>query len=249
MRTHRRATRRFHANMTDTKYTETIDWDQYWEEADEEDREGGIPSAHHATDVVAAFLAETGAPDAFADVGCGPGVVAFDVAERHPDATVVGYDAADPVLAENRRRAREEGPEDVGFERAVLPEFDPGREFDVVFSYFTLCYVADVEAALSNLYDAVASGGYLLFNYQNRLARSFWRTMAENPEEYLDEASAFEPGRFEERFRLLLEGENLLSYERIRGILGTWPRSVWSVVEKPDVRWAWRHHPLVFVPK
>jgi hypothetical protein len=32
-------------------------------------------------------------------------------------------------------------------------------------------------------------------------------------------------------------------------VLGTWPQSVWRRVDKPDVRWAWRHHPLVYVPK
>ena len=32
-------------------------------------------------------------------------------------------------------------------------------------------------------------------------------------------------GRFEERWRLVLDGENLLSHERIHGVLGTWPRS------------------------
>jgi SAM-dependent methyltransferase len=252
--------------VTDATDAETIDWDRYWAEADDEDREGATPSDHHATDVVARFIDATGVPDAFADVGCGTGRVAFDVAERHPETTVVGYDAAEEVLAENRERARaarsaaerpsgdqprvrERGIENVDFDRAVLPEFDPGREFDVVFSYFTLCYVADVERALERLYDAVAPGGYLVFNYQNRLARAHWQRMADDPDTYLGEDSSFDPERFAERFRLLLDGENLLSYDRIHDALGTWPRSVWSVVEKPDVRWAWRHHPLVYVPK
>lgn len=235
--------------MTDTTATGTIDWNSYWAAADDDDREAATPSDHHATDVVARFLDATGVPDAFADVGCGTGRVAFDVAERHPGTTVVGYDAGQPVLAENRDRARDEGIENVEFERTVLPEFDTDREFDVVFSYFTLCYVADVEQALQNLYEAVAPGGYLVFNYQNRLARAHWQRMADDPETYLDEDSAFDPDRFEERFRLLLDGENLLSYDRIHEALGTWPQSVWSVVERPDVRWAWRHHPLVYVPK
>jgi trans-aconitate methyltransferase len=234
--------------MSDSKYDRTIDWDQFWSDADPAEREHQAPAAHHATDVVAEFLAETGAPDAFADVGCGPGTIAFEVADAYPDADVVGYDAAEPVLAENRERARERDV-DVRFERAVLPAFEPDRQFDVVFSYFTLCYVADVETALENLYDAVAPGGSLVFNYQNRLARSHWRWLAEDPEERVQEASAFDPETFERRFELLLQGENLLSYERIQETLGTWPRSVWRVVDKPDVRWAWRHHPVVFVPK
>jgi trans-aconitate methyltransferase len=235
--------------MTESTHPGTIDWDRYWSEADDEDRESATPSAHHATDVVARFLDATGTPESFTDVGCGTGHVAFAVAERYPETTVVGYDVGDAVLAENRSRAHEDGVDNLAFERTVLPEFDPGREFDVVFSYFTLCYVADVEEALQNLYDAVAPGGYLVCNYQNRLARAHWQRMADDPETHLGEESSFDPDRFEERFRLLLDGENLLSYDRIHDALGTWPRSVWSVVEKPDVRWAWRHHPLVYVPK
>jgi len=235
--------------LTDTTSTGTIDWNEYWSEADDEDRESATPSAHHASDVVARFLDATGPPESLADVGCGTGHVAFDVAERYPEAAVVGYDASESVLAENRNRAHEEGLANLGFERAVLPEFDPDREFDVVFSYFTLCYVADVEQALQHLYDAVAPGGYLVCNYQNRLAQDHWQRMADDPDTYLDEESSFDPERFEERFRLLLEGDNLLSYDRIHDALGTWPQSVWSVVEKPDIRWAWRHHPLVYVPK
>jgi SAM-dependent methyltransferase len=251
--------------MTETTHPETIDWDRYWREADDEDRESATPSAHHAADVVARFLDATGSIESFADVGCGTGHVAFAVADRNPGTTVVGYDAGESVLAENRERARErgatgrasgdqprareEGVENLEFERAVLPEFDPRGEFDVVFSYFTLCYVADVEAALRNLYDAVAPGGYLVFNYQNRLAQARWQRMADDPETHLGEESSFDPDRFEQRFRLLLDGENLLSYDRIHDVLGTWPQSVWSVVEKPDIRWAWRHHPLVYVPK
>ncbi|WP_415379792.1 class I SAM-dependent methyltransferase [Halosimplex sp. TS25] len=235
--------------MSDATHDDTIDWHRFWTDADARDRADAGPSAHHATDAVAAFLDETGVPDAFADVGCGPGHVAFAVADRYPDTRVVGYDAAEPVLEENCERAREDGVENVAFERTILPAFDPDREFGVVFSYFTLCYVREIEDALRAMYDAVAPGGYLVFNYQNRLARAHWQRMADNPDEFLGEDSQFDADRFEERFRLLLDGENLLSYERIHDALGTWPQSVWSVVDKPDVRWAWRHHPLVYVPK
>lgn len=235
--------------MTNNPHNGTIDWNRYWSEADEEDRIGASPSAHHVVDVLPEFFAETSVPDSFADVGCGLGRVTFDVAERYPETTVVGYDAAEPALRDNRQQARERGLDDVRFERTVLPEFDPDRRFDVVFSYFTLCYVADVERALRNMYAAVEPGGYLVFNYFNRFAQAHWRTVADSPEEYLDESSTFDPDRYAERFELVLEGDSLLSYERIHDALGTWPQSFWSIVEKPDIRWAWRHHPLVYVPK
>jgi ubiquinone/menaquinone biosynthesis C-methylase UbiE len=150
--------------MTGTTHSDTIDWDSFWSDADEDERDDASPASRHVVDALPEFFDARGRPDAFADVGCGPGVVAFDVAERYPDATVVGYDAADPVLADNRARAAQRDLDNLAFERTVLPEF-PDREFDYVFSYFTLCYVADVEAALRNMYDAVAPGGALVFNF------------------------------------------------------------------------------------
>lgn len=228
----------------DTTWTHTIDWNEFWTDAAEDERAGAMPSTRHARDLLAEFIEERGVPASVADVGCGPGPVAFDVAERHPAATVVGYDAAETVLAENRERAREEGVANVRFERAVLPEFDPGREFDLVFCYGTLCYVAESERAVRDLYDAVAPGGHLVVGYTNRLASTHYRGMLDDAADGDRDAE-----RFADRFPLVIEGENLLSYERIREAVGTRPRSFWSVVDKPEERWAWRNHPLVYVPK
>jgi len=234
----------------DVTYDRTIDWDRYWSEADDaaaDDANGSVVQPE-VRDAFFELLAERGNPETYADVGCGGGALVTEVAERHPDATVVGYDAAEPVVARNRERIGE-ARGDVSFERAALPAFAPDREFEVVSCFFTLCYVAEAEQALRSLYEAVAPGGILVFTYHNRFARSVFRNIAASPEEYLDESSAWDPERFPERFRLVLEGENLLSYERIDDALGTWPRSVWSVAEETDRYRAWRQNPLVYVPK
>lgn len=230
-------------------YDDTIDWHQFWSEADDEDWESATPSSHHLLEVLPEFVAETGVPDSFADVGCGPALVAFEVAERHPDTTVIGYDAAESILAENRQRAEQDGIENIRFERTALPAFNPDRQFDLVLCYATLDYVAESVRVLRNLYDAVAPGGSLVFNYPNRFARAHRRGVANSPEAYDDLDEDFDIERYAERFQLVLDGENLLSYERIHDALGTWPQSFWSVVERPDKRWAWRHFPLVYVPK
>lgn len=129
----------------------------------------------------------------------------------------------------------------------MLPAFEPGREFDVVACFYALCYVTDVERALRELYDAVAPGGALTVGYHNRLARAQFRKAASAPGEHLAD-SPWDPDRFEDRFRLLLSGENLLSYERIHDALGTWPRSLYAVGDADRHR-AWRHNPFVYVPK
>lgn len=230
-------------------YQRTIDWDQYWTDATDADREKAGPSGQLVLDPFREFLAEVGPPTDCADVGCGPGALAFDVAERYPDASVVGYDAAAPVVEANRERAGADGHSNLRFERAALPAFDPDRQFDVVSCFYTLCYVAEVEDALRALYDAVAPGGYLALGYHNRIGQSHYANIATDPHEHLGESSPWDPDRFADRFELLLAGENLLSHERIHDALGTWPQSLYSFCDDAERHPAWRHNPYVAVPK
>ncbi|MEE6209371.1 class I SAM-dependent methyltransferase [Salarchaeum sp. III] len=233
--------------MQDDTHTETIDWNRFWSTADDEDYDSATPSTNVLRDVLADFLNERGTPERFADVGCGPGVVSFFVADEY-DAEVVGYDAAQPILEENRERARQEGYENVTFEHGVLPDWNPDGEFDLVLCFGTLCYVADSKRALQALYDAVAPGGTLLVGYTNRYAKSHYESVVENPPNPEEAGREIDPERFADRFSLVLSGESTLSYRDIHDALGTWPRSPWEVVEKPE-RWMWRNHPLVWVPK
>lgn len=230
-------------------FERTIDWTEYWNDADDADREDASPSAAYVLDPLLEFLESRGGVDSLADVGCGTGTVAFAVADRYPDAAVTGYDAAEPVVADDRERAGERGVSTLDFVQATLPDFEPDRRFDVVCSFYTLCYVPDVERALRALYDAVAPGGALVLTYHNRLAQSHFQRVADAPEEHLGDESPWDPGRFEDRFQAVLDGESLLSHERIHDVLGTWPRSVWSVATDAERYPAWRHNPLVYVPK
>lgn len=227
---------------------DAFDWDAYWTDASAEKCEEASPSAHHAAEVLPEFVERFDAPAGIADVGCGAGVTTFAAADRLAEP-VVGYDTAAPVVERNRDRAAQEGVENIRFEQATLPAFDPDREFGVVCSYFTLQYVRDVERALSNLYAAVAPGGALVFNYMNRAAREFCLVAADDPHANADHPFVFDPDRYEERFGALLDGDSVLSRERIYETLGTWPRSAFTVADRPDVRWAWHHAPLVYVPK
>jgi len=230
-------------NGNDRTHPETIDWTAFWADADDEDRESANAAAHHAADLIPEFVAERHSPDAIADVGCGGAALTFALADAFPDAEVVGYDAADSVLAENREEAGERGVGNVAFQRGVLPDFDPGRQFDVVACCHTLDYVADSERALQSLYDAVAPGGDLVLTYTNDLGRAHFQRVADDPPEEVDAE------RYAERFGLVLADESTLSYDAVHDALGTWPRSFWGVVDRPEQRWAWRNHPLVWVPK
>lgn len=235
--------------MIGTAYQGTIDWNRYWEDADDVAADDANGSAEHLLDPLLEFVEATDVPDAHADVGCGGGALAFAVAERHPETDVVGYDAAEAVLRANRRRARADGRPDVDFERTVLPAFDPGRQFDLVTAFFTLCYVEDVERALRNLYDAVAPGGHLVLTYTNDRGGAHYGRVVDDPPTDDDGEPLVDVERYAERFSLVIDGESTLSYPEIQDALGTWPRSFWEVVDKPEEQWMWRNHPLVWVPK
>lgn len=235
--------------MTDQTFDTSINWTEYWDGADDETRTKTAPAAQLTLDPLESFVETVAQPGAVADVGCGPGTVPFRMAERFPEADVVGYDAAEPVLQENRERAEGEGHHNLAFEQTVLPEFDPGRSFDLVTCFYTLTYVEEIEAALAALYDAVGPGGHLVLTYHNRFAHRHFQRIAEDPHEHLGPESPWDPDNFADRFELLVEGENLLSHERIHDTLGTWPQSIWSVAGEDERYAAWRHNPMVYVPK
>jgi trans-aconitate methyltransferase len=228
-----------------TGYDATIDWDDYWAGADESATERASPASHHVADVLSEFVAATGAASV-ADVGCGAGAATFAVAEAHPAVEVVGYDAAAPVV--ERNESRTDLP-NLGFEVGRLPDFDPGRQFDVVFCYFTLPYVRDVDRALAALFDAVAPGGSLVCNYTTPAAREFLQVAADDPHAHADRPLVFDPDSYTERWAAVLDNDSVCSAERIESVLGVDPESPFETVERPDIEWAWHHFPLVRVPK
>jgi SAM-dependent methyltransferase len=223
--------------MTDTT-GHPFDWHAFWRDAPETARDTARPGRFDKLDQFRRFFDSRGRPATFGSVGCGPADAEFDLARRYPGIEFRCYDTAGSVVAENRDRTAAEGLDNLSFDVATLPDPAIDRQFDLVYCYATLIYVRDVEAAIQNLYDLVREGGHLVFDYSNRHTRATYRELL--PDGVPDE------GRFEERWRLVLDGENLLSHERIREVLGTWPRSFYAEVGREDPP---RDSPCVFVPK
>ena len=232
--------------MHDHDFTDAIDWNDFWTTASDRRRQSAEVSQFGNPDLLARFIEETGLPDSFASIGCGPATCPIELATRYPDMTVVGYDPAVSALEAARATAEEAGIDNATFARGSLPELDVDRRFDLVYCYATLHYVRDVETALTELYDRTRAGGHLVFNYPNR------RTAAHNRRLVSGEADRPLPGdpdAFRERFHLVFEEANLLSTARIESILGVRPRDFWSTVDAPDEPWIGRHNPCVYVPK
>jgi SAM-dependent methyltransferase len=223
--------------MTDT-VDQPLDWDAFWAAAPASARDTARPGRFAKPDQFRRFFEARSVPATVGSVGCGPADAEFELARRYPDTVFHCYDAAESVIAENRAKAASDGLDNVSFGVAALPDPDIDRQFDLVYCYATLTYVCDIERAIQCLYDLVREGGHLVFDYPNRHTRATYRELlpGEVPEE----------GRFEERWSLVLDGENLLSHERIHDVLGTWPRSFYAEIDREDPP---RDSPCVFVPK
>ena len=100
--------------------------------------------------------------DRVLDAGCGPGFYVAETLERvGPEGSVVGVDASEPMLALATKRC--EGHGNVGFEQGdvtALPVAD--ADFDRALSVQVLEYVADIPAALGELFRVLRPGGRVL---------------------------------------------------------------------------------------
>jgi hypothetical protein len=219
------------ADATDDETHEaTIDWDRFWADAEGDRRDSAHVGQFGKAALLERFFEAVGDPDSFASVGCGPAAVPLALAER-TDADIYGFDAAPSAVEQARQRARERGvASETTVSVASLPGFDPGRTFDVVYCYATLHYVADVERARGG----DGPGGTPRVQLPQPVSRARYDADLES-----DEAR--------EWFRLVLDGENLLSYDRIRSLLGSEPRRYWSAVDAPDEPWTGRQNLCVYV--
>ena len=96
------------------------------------------------------------------DVGCGPGFYVAELLEHvGSEGSVVGIDNSPPMLAAAAERSM--GHTNVSFHEAdatTLPVED--ASFDAALSVQALEYVADVPAALAEMYRALRAGGRLV---------------------------------------------------------------------------------------
>ncbi|WP_137284060.1 class I SAM-dependent methyltransferase [Halorussus salinisoli] len=221
-------------------YEGTIDWDAYWRT--DRETETDFPAnvgAYGKADLLARFFEDEGVPDDFASIGCGPADCPLELAERFPELDVFGYDAAESVVRENRERIDGETTDrgNVTFEVATLPDFDVGRQFDLVYCYATLHYVRNVERAIRNLYEHVRPGGHLVFNYPSETTREFYHDQFDDEEEFRD------------RFQLVFEGENVTSAAEIEDALGASLHDYWDAVDADSDVGAAPPNPCVYVEK
>jgi SAM-dependent methyltransferase len=107
----------------------------------------------------AAFLLPELAPDArVLDVGCGPGTITADFADRVPGGHVTGIDASAEIIEQARELAG--GRDNLGFSVGDVYALDyPDGTFDVVYAHQVLQHLGDPVRALREMSRVTRPGG------------------------------------------------------------------------------------------
>jgi trans-aconitate 2-methyltransferase len=95
-------------------------------------------------------------PRSVYDLGCGPGNITRLLAERWPNARVVGVDSSADMLAKARMEAAS-----VVFEQADIARWSPPAPADLLFTNATLHWLDDHAALLPRLAAQLAPAGVL----------------------------------------------------------------------------------------
>lgn len=113
---------------------------------------------------VNARLLDTARPARVADVGCGSGWAALELARAFPHLRVDGYDADEASIEQARRNAQEHSLGDrVTFEVADAMRTDFGRQkYDVITFFECLHDIARPADALARAHSALAPGGQVI---------------------------------------------------------------------------------------
>ncbi|WP_182085131.1 trans-aconitate 2-methyltransferase [Aureimonas sp. ME7] len=100
-----------------------------------------------------------------ADLGCGPGNSTMLLAERFPQAEIIGFDTSEAMLEAGRRRLP-----NVRFAQADIETWAPDAPFDLVYSNAALQWVKNHEALIPRLFRTVRPGGLLAAQMPDNLA-------------------------------------------------------------------------------
>ena len=108
-------------------------------------------------DLVARVAADT--PETVVDLGCGPGQLTASLADRWPNAAIIGIDSSPEMI----ERAAEHRSERVSFALQDLRAWRPEHPVEVIVSNAALQWVPDHRDLLPELLGCLTQDGWLAF--------------------------------------------------------------------------------------
>lgn len=117
-------------------------------------------------------------PKRVLDAGCGDGTFTFYVAQRLPEASVLGVDIGEQGLHSSEstldtcaRIQKQLKFPNVRFQKLDLCELDMPDAFDFVYSFDVLEHIADNRRVLENIYRSLLPGGHFLLRIPARVQK------------------------------------------------------------------------------
>ena len=98
-------------------------------------------------------------PRLVVDLGCGPGQLTASLADRWPDAQILGLDSSPEMI----KQAAEFASQRVSFQVQDLRDWRPAAPVDVIISNATLQWVQGHRGLLPDLVNALSQDGWLAF--------------------------------------------------------------------------------------
>ena len=95
------------------------------------------------------------------DLGCGPGNSTALLAERFPEAVVVGVDTSRQMLEKARERLPESDFPRCRFVEADLVSWTPPQDTDLIFANAVLQWIPEHQSVMQRLLEALPEGGVL----------------------------------------------------------------------------------------
>jgi malonyl-CoA O-methyltransferase len=125
-------------------------------------------SPEHLAPFERALQAIDHAPERALDLGTGTGAAAFAMAQRFPEAEVVGVDLSERMLAEARRKTPPELSRRVRFQQA------DGAHLPFADGSFELVGLANMIPFFDELQRVVAPGGWVVFAFSGGPETPIW---------------------------------------------------------------------------
>lgn len=111
---------------------------------------------------------------AASDLGCGPGNSTALLAERYPEARIVGVDNSPDMIAAAQKRLP-----DAAFRLAAIEAWDEPGPWDLLFANASLQWVGDHGRLLPRLMERLAPGGSLAIQLPDNLGEPCQTAMGE----------------------------------------------------------------------
>lgn len=116
---------------------------------------------HRATpffDLTSRIGAQDQAPRRVVDLGCGPGSLTRTLAERWPEAEVVGLDSSDDMI--RAATAQADAPANLSFEKSDIRSWSPSPTDDVVVTNAALQWIPGHQELLARWFGELPAGGW-----------------------------------------------------------------------------------------